>query len=126
MSGCLFTRIDGNAVFLSGYNRRAAITQNEFIWLGQSAIASWGRTDEWDGTGGQQPRFTRVAGNLAHEIGNLQKQSSFYFSAASCQATLEGNIVYNIPRAAINIQDGFGGGNEFVSNLLYNTCRESR
>ncbi len=35
----LFTRIDGNAVFLSGYNRRTSIQRNEFALLGQNAIA---------------------------------------------------------------------------------------
>jgi len=125
VSGCTFTRIDGNAVFLSGYNRYAAISQNEFVWLGQNAVAAWGRTDEWDGTGGQQPRHTLLHGNLVHEIGNYQKQSSFYFQAASCENTISNNIVFNIPRAAVNFEDGFGGGNELVHNLLYNTCRES-
>jgi len=125
VSDCLFTRIDGNAVFLSGYNRRAVVARNEFVWLGQNAVASWGRTSEWDGTGGQQPRHTLLFGNFVHEIGNYQKQSSFYFQAATCENTVANNIVFNIPRAAINFEDGFGGGNELVNNLLYNTCRES-
>merc|ERR1712125_156196 len=30
-----------------------------------------------------------------------------------------------MPRAAININDGFGGGTVIESNLLFNTCRES-
>jgi hypothetical protein len=110
VSECLFTRIDGNAIFLSGYNRRAVVARNEFVWLGQNAVASWGRTDEWDGTGGQQPRHTTLYGNLAHEIGNYQKQSSFYFQAASCENTLDSNIVYNIPRAAIKCVGTFWGG----------------
>jgi hypothetical protein len=87
VSDCLFTRIDGNAVFLSGYNRRAVVARNEFVWLGQNAVASWGRTSEWDGTGGQQPRHTLLFGNFVHEIGNYQKQSSFYFQAATCENT---------------------------------------
>jgi len=126
ISLCLFTRIDGNAIFLSGYNRGTVIQRNEFVWLGQTAIASWGRTDEYDGTGGQQPRHISLLGNFAHEIGIYQKQSSFYFQAASCENTIAGNIVFNIPRAAINFEDGFGGKNELTQNLLYNTCRESR
>ena len=93
VSDCLFTRIDGNAVFLSGYNRRTVVARNEFVWLGQNAVASWGRTDEWDGTGGQQPRHTTLFGNFAHEIGNIQKQSSFYFQAASCENTISSNVV---------------------------------
>ena len=118
ITGCLFTRIDGNAVFLSGYNRRAVVARNEFVWLGQSAVASWGRTDEWDGTGGQQPRHTLLEGNLVHEIGVYQKQSSFYFQAASCENTLRGNIVFNIPRAAIN----FVRSGHLVACLLFSCC----
>jgi hypothetical protein len=41
------------------------------------------------------------------------------------QATLAENIVFNIPRAAINFNDGFGGGSLIQANLLFNTCRES-
>jgi hypothetical protein len=134
IANCTFTRLDGNAIFLSGYNRNASIAQNTFEWLGQSAIAAWGLTNDWDGTGGEQPRFTSVIGNLAYSIGLIQKQSSFYFQvgcsdcslrllccerkfgccrlnastllrfgsqAASCQNTLSGNIIFNIPRAGM-------------------------
>lgn len=125
IADCNFTRIDGNAVFLSGYNRRAAVMRNDFSLLGNSAVASWGRTDDWDGTGSQQPRHSVIAGNICHDIGIEQKQSSFYFQAQSCENTLTANIVYNIPRAAVNFEDGFGGANTLVDNLLYNTCRES-
>ena len=52
----LFTKLDSNAIFLSGYNRDATIASNEFVWLGQSAIAAWGRANENDGTNGDQPR----------------------------------------------------------------------
>ena len=40
-----------------------------------------GFTNGNDGTGGEQPRFTQVTENLCHEIGHIQKQSSFYFQA---------------------------------------------
>ena len=42
VSGCVFERVDGTAVFLSGYSRKAAIVDNEFRWLGESGIALWG------------------------------------------------------------------------------------
>jgi hypothetical protein len=83
VANCTFTRIDGNAVFISGYNRNATIAQSTFEWLGQSAIAAWGLTDDWDGTGGEQPRFTTIIGNIAYSIGLIQKQSSFYFQVSS-------------------------------------------
>ena len=50
---------------------------------------------------------------------------SFYFQAVSAQATIRRNVVFNIPRAAINFNDGFGGGHLLTENLLFNTCRES-
>ena len=39
--------------------------------------------------------------------------------------TLRGNIMFNMPRAAINFNDGFGGGSLVEGNLIFNTCRES-
>ena len=123
--GCNFSRLDSNAISLNGYSRQAAIDGNHFEWLGQNAIASWGRSNFSDGTGGDFPRGTAVTGNIAFEVGIVQKQSSFYFQALTAEATISGNIVFNIPRAAINFNDGFGGGATVSSNLLFNTCRES-
>ena len=39
-----------------------------------------------------------------------------YFQAETAQTTIENNICFNIPRAAINFNDGFGGANK-VSRL---------
>ena len=125
VQGNSFLRLDGNAVLISAYNRRVQIIHNHFSWLGQTAIASWGRVHFNDGTDGNQPRFSIIHGNFIHEIGHYQKQSSCYFQAESAQAIITNNICFNIPRAGININDGFGGGNEMANNLLFNTCRES-
>lgn len=32
---------------------------------------------------------------------------------------------FNGPRAGINFNDGFGGGNNVTNNVLFNFCRES-
>jgi hypothetical protein len=34
-------------------------------------------------------------------------------------------VLFNQPRAAINFNDGFGGGSEITKNLIYNACRET-
>jgi hypothetical protein len=102
VAGCTFTRLDSNALFLSGYSRRAVIANNTFTWLGQNAIASWGKAAYNDGTNGDQPRGTVVSGNWATEVGIIQKQSSMYFQAETAQATIVDNICFNIPRAAVN------------------------
>ena len=130
---CIFERLDGNAIMVSGYNRNTTIQYNEFAWIGDTAIAQWGYTSGvsavpgmgWDGTDGNQPRFSNILYNFAHELGIWEKQSSFYFQAKSCQNLLRGNIFFNGPRAGINFNDGFGGGSNVTENILFNTCRES-
>ena len=36
IKGCLFKRVDGNALFVSGYNRGAVLDSNEFFQIGDS------------------------------------------------------------------------------------------
>jgi hypothetical protein len=91
---CEFTRIDGNGISINGYQRGLRITRNDFSWVGDSAMASWGLTGTClnqncsktlafpcgpDGRGGDQPWGTWVEANLVREIGIWQKQSSMWF-----------------------------------------------
>ena len=85
LASCLVTRVDGNAVMLSGFNRNTSIVKNEFVWIGDSVVASWGYTaplgggagDEAlgqyrsgiDGRNGEQPRGTLMEQNFIHECG---------------------------------------------------------
>ena len=133
-----FSRLDGNAIFIFNYNRNVSITHNEFVWIGDSVVASWGSTEgiEFpeldakgvryskmgiDGTNGNQPRFTNVSYNIGREIGIWEKQSSLYFQAKSCQNYVSHNIFYNGPRAGILFNDGFGGGSLVERNFMFNT-----
>ena len=139
IAGCVFERIDGNAVLLSGYNRAAEITHNEFAWIGATAIALWGNTSPTktgadaalpegygaDGTAGDQPRGTLVAYNLCRELGIWEKQSSFYTQFKAGYSTVARNIVFNGPRAHLNHNDGAIGGTLHQQNLIFNSCRES-
>jgi len=54
-----------------------------------------------------------------------EKQSSMWFQAKTARSTLKRNLFFNGPRAGINFNDGFGGGDEVAENLIFNTCRES-
>lgn len=130
---CSFQRLDGNAVMLSAYNRDASITRSHFNWIGDSAMAAWGFTDElssetrhgFDGTNGNFPIDTRVEENLVHELGIYEKQISMWFQAKSARTLLKHSIFFNGPRAGINFNDCFGGGDEVAQNIIFNTCRES-
>lgn len=135
IKNCLLTRLDGNGIFLSGYNQRATIASNEIAWTGDSAIAAWGYTSGSlpnqpagtgpDGTGGEFPRGTVLENNFIHHLGIHQKQSSCWFQAKTAETSIRGNLCFQIPRAGFNFNDGFGGGNVVSDNLLFNTCGES-
>ena len=125
MQKCRFDSPGGNGLFLSNYVRNAVIEANEFRYTGDSAIAAVGSTNLIDGTNGNQPRGTKVVGNLIHEIGIYGKQTSAYIQSLACQTELIGNVFFNGPRAGINFNDGFGGGNLIKNNLIFNMVRET-
>jgi hypothetical protein len=79
VSGGLFKRLDGNAILLNGFNRGAVIEKNEFVYIADNVLAGWGKTKEWDGRNGDQPRGTVVQENIIHELGFFEKQSSAWF-----------------------------------------------
>ncbi|XP_065177576.1 uncharacterized protein LOC135808331 [Sycon ciliatum] len=133
VNSSILHRMDGNGIMLSGYNQHTVLSNNNFSWTGSTAMAAWGITDEIsdegkhgnDGTDGNFPRYTMILNNVVRETGIWEKQSSGWFQAKSAQSVLRGNIIYNLARAAVNINDGFGGGNDITENLIFNTCRES-
>lgn len=124
ISDCVFKRLDGNAVMLNGYNRNTTISRNEFAYIADNVIAAWGSTERWDARAGNQPRRTTIAENFIHELGFYEKQSSAVFQAKAAETTIVRNIMFNMPRAAINFNDGLGGGNIVDANIIFNTCRQ--
>ena len=144
ISGCSIERVDGNGVMVSGYNRNATMKHNEISYVGGNAFAAWGYTNETatdpgrpgveitnhpmagvDGTDGEHPRYTTVVNNIAREVGLYEKQSSFFVEAKTAQSIILGNVFFNGPRAGVNANDGFGGGDEIGHNLVFSSCRES-
>lgn len=123
LSSALFSRTDGNAVFTGGRCRNVSILDSEFVWLGMSAVASLGMTDQEDATGGEQPFGTLLSGLVVREIALYEKQSSAFFLGRTPLARLEASIFYNMPRAAVNVNDVTGGGNNLTTTLTFNTCR---
>jgi hypothetical protein len=78
-----------------------------------------------DGTDGERPYNTTVRGCVAREVGLYEKQSSFFVQAKTAGTHLVGNVFFNGPRAGINANDGFGGGDIIEQNLVFSACRES-
>ena len=98
VSGSTFYRTDANSIMISGYNRNVTVVDNEFAYIGMSAVVTYGRCKQDNCTAGQQPWGTLLAYNKVHEIGAYQLQSSFWFISKAALTRSEGNVVFNIPR----------------------------
>ena len=132
---CAFKYLEGNGVFVAGYNRNLSITYTELTHIGDSPIALWGFTEGDDplqppGTGidgskGLQPRGVRIHQNLCHNYGFHQKQSSCVFIAKSVGVDMTENVAFNGARAHINQNDAFGMGHRLARNVMWSSCRES-
>ncbi|MDP8244155.1 MAG: right-handed parallel beta-helix repeat-containing protein [Candidatus Hinthialibacter antarcticus] len=145
VSNCEFTNLGGNAVFLDGYNRQAQVINNYFKNIGESAICiigdfdavrspaiSYSNTlpqDEIDLTPGpksnQYPVQCLIEGNLIHDIGTIGKQTAGVIVSMAEEITIRHNTIFNIPRAAICINDGCWGGHIIEYNDAFDTVRES-
>jgi hypothetical protein len=106
----LMEHVDGNGIMLSKYHRNATISNSELRYIGGSAMAGWGWTDElsdggvhgYDGRGGDFPRFTLIKNNIVRELGLWEKQASAWFQAKTAQTTIVNNLFFNGPRAGVN------------------------
>jgi hypothetical protein len=106
----LMEHVDGNGIMLSKYHRSATISNSELRYIGGSAMAGWGWTDElsdggvhgYDGRGGDFPRFTLIKNNIVRELGLWEKQASAWFQAKTAQTTIVNNLFFNGPRAGVN------------------------
>jgi hypothetical protein len=122
----LFTQLGSNGVALIDYNDATSITLNEFVWLADSAIILVGSTNGIDGYSvPSQPANTLIQSNLIHETGIYIKQSSPVLISVSRSVSVIGNLMFNIPRAAINVNDGFYGNHTLSWNVIFNTVRET-
>lgn len=113
VTDCNFTRLDGNGLIISGYNRNATVLENTFSWIGDNGVVVWGRTNEtaanplegFDGTDGNHPQHTKVVGNVVREIGIYEKQTSWYFQAKAAESVVLNNVFFNAPRNGIAISE---------------------
>ena len=123
----VLTQLGSNGVALIDYNDATSITSNEFVWLADSAIILVGSTNGIDGfSTASQPTNTLIQSNLIHEIGIYIKQASPILISVSRSVSVIGNLMFNMPRAAININDGFYGNHTISWNVIFNAVRETK
>jgi Right handed beta helix region len=140
-----FFDLGGNAVVVSGFNRRVRILGNEFHDIGASAIAFVGRPEavrsprfsydapsaygSIDRTAGPAssayPADSQADGNLIHDIGTVEKQVAGVQIAMAMNIGVRHNTIYDVPRAGINIGDGTWGGHVIEYNDVFDTVLET-
>jgi hypothetical protein len=122
----LLTQLGSTGLAVFDYNDATIITSNEFVWLGDSGIILVGTTDGMDGFSvASQPANTLIQSNVIHETGIYVKQSAPLLITVSRSVSVIGNLIFNIPRAGININDGFYGNHTITQNVIFNTVRET-
>lgn len=141
-----FDSIGGTGVFMSGYNRRNAVTGCHFHHCGESAVCVVGLPSSvrmyqtWDTMERGQmparddrpgpkspdyPEECKIDNNIMHNIGVYGKQTAGIFVSMSKRITMSHNTIYEVPRAAICINDGTWGGHIVENNDIWETVRET-
>jgi hypothetical protein len=139
---CTFDQVGGNGIFMSGYNRRHVIFNNDFEDGGASCVAMCGLQSSircgctWsssvscsDNTAGplteEYPAFILIDNNMMHNFGRFEKQVAGVEIAASRCDTVRHNTIYHCPRAGINVNDGYWGGHMIDYNKVYEVVLET-
>jgi hypothetical protein len=125
IAGATFTATGGNAVLFSNHVKDSNITDCEFARTGDSAVVFLGGTNGVDGSAPTYPDRNLIARNHMHDVGVYGKQTSCVGLQLAANSTIVDNVCYNGPRAGINYNDGFGGGNLFKGNVVFNAVRET-
>jgi hypothetical protein len=142
VESCNFEQVGGNALFMSGYNRKHVIFNNKFTDGGASCVAicgvpsavrcacTWSSsvncTDKTPGPlTDEYPAYILVDNNTMYNFGVFEKQvAGVELSMTMCD-TIRHNTIYHCPRAGININDGTWGGHLIEYNKVYEVVLET-
>ena len=141
---CFFDQLGGNAVFLSGYNRRVHVRGCHIEEAGASGVCFVGRPeavrnapswsqrvsfDQIDLTPGPLSeayvKDCSVEDTLVVGTGRVEKQSAPVEISMSQSITVSHCSLYGVPRAGINIGDGAWGGHVVEYCDVFDTVRET-
>jgi hypothetical protein len=121
----VFDQVGGNAVMLSNYAWNNSVLNCDFWRTGDTAVAAVGSTNGVDGTSATYPAFNSITGNHFDTVGVETKQTSCYFKAKAHANVVSNNICHDGPRAGINFNDGFMGGEVLHQNVIWAMVKET-
>ncbi|AKU18836.1 hypothetical protein VV02_11205 [Luteipulveratus mongoliensis] len=142
IAGSMFDQLGGNGVLIDGYGDHDVIRGNRFEQDGATDVQIVGSSSAvrnyshnyYDDVAvddvqpgpktNDYPRDIQVTGNLMHDMGQFEKQSSGINIAMSRDVTVDRNTIDGSPRACLNFEDGTWGGHDIKNNDLFN-CVQS-
>jgi len=141
---CFFDQLGGNAIFMSGYNRRSHVRGCRIEEAGASGVCFVGRPEavrsdmSWsqrlsidtaDLTPGPRsdayPKQCSVEDTLVVATGRVEKQSAPVQISMSQSITVSHCSLYGVPRAGVNIGDGSWGGHIIEYCDVFDTVLET-
>jgi hypothetical protein len=145
IDACDFEQLGGNAVMVSGYNRRITVSGCHIDRAGAGGISfvglptavrsplfEYGETlpvEALDRTPGPRsndyPADCLVDDCLITRIGRVEKQAAGIQIAMAARITLRHCSIHDLPRAGINIGDGCWGGHVVEHCDVFNTVLET-
>jgi hypothetical protein len=145
VQNCDFTDVGGNAVFLSGYNRRVKVADCNINRAGASGICFVGNPDavrsplfQYDQSQPESsidtspgpatsdyPAECIAQDDLITQIGEIEKQAAGVEIDMARDITVSHCSIYDVPRSGINIGDGCWGGHVIADNDVFDTVKES-
>jgi len=125
VENCFFDSVGGNAVFINNYNKRVKVFNNTITEAGESGVCIVGSKHLTLGSNHAYPAECIVSNNSIHDIGQFGKQTAGVFISVSENNVISHNHIYNLPRAAVCINDGTWGGHIIEYNDIHDTVRET-
>jgi hypothetical protein len=142
---CTLRDLGGNAIFVSGYNRRFAVRGVHITEVGGTGVAFVGLPqavrnpqficsqslplEEIDLTPGpktdQYPADCIVEDSLIHRTGRVEEQTAGVQIEMAQSITVRNCSIYDLPRAGINIGDGCWGGHLIEGCDVFDTVLET-
>jgi hypothetical protein len=145
LEDCTLTHLGGNAVVVSGYNRRVAVRGCHITEIGANGVAFVGDPravrsplfeygqrqgvqdiDRTPGPKGEDyPAACSVEDCLIHRTGRVEKQTAPVEISTAQGISVRYCSIYDVPRAGINVGDGCWGGHLIEFCDVFDTVKET-
>lgn len=125
VTNCFFDQVGSNGVMVNGRNSNHRVEKCRFIAAGASAVAFVGDRHKSHGTYAAFPTDCSVKNCFMAELGYYDKQVAGVFISNSQRINASHNMIRNVPRAGILMNDGLVGGHDIAYNFIWNSVRDT-